>query len=882
MWNPHNEADGTVAAAGRVAAAAPEYRELPGLRKYGRGEHVDGRAPWWRFELTENLAAFQASVTGLSDAEARHRLQYQGRNVVGQRQAAGIVRQVVARLLNPLILLLLFAGTISAATGEHVGAVLIFAMVVLSTVLDLVQERRAVRAAERLRRSVSLRAHVLRDGTERELDAQELVAGDVVLLSAGQLAPADGRVLQAKDCFVNQAALTGESYPVEKLAAGPAISEALHDAVNAVFMGTSVLSGECRMLVCATGTRTEIGHVAKALATRREDTAFDRGIRDFGRMILNVTLILVIFVMLANLATQKPVLEAFMFSLALAVGLTPELLPMVVTITLARGALRMADSQVIVKRLSAIQDLGAMDLLCTDKTGTLTEGSIELAHTVDVWGRHAESVLEYGWLNCHFESGIRTPIESAVLQARQSPSGSWRKLDEVPFDFERRRVSVLLERSDASTGRWLILKGAPDDVMSHCAWLHAPAETASLPFDDSATRLAKKCVATMEEDGYRTIAVAVRQMPSDHDHARVDDESQMTLMGLLAFRDPPKTNAAAAVAELARLGVGVKILSGDSPAVTRHVCNELKIPVQGILTGPEVDAMSEDRLHLAAESCNLFCRVTPLQKNRILLALRANRHVVGYLGDGVNDAPALHNADVGISVDSAVDVAREAADLVMVRHELGAIADGVLEGRRTFANVRKYIMMGTSSNFGNMFSMAGAAVFLPFLPMQPAQILLNNVLYDVSQTSLPLDTVDERELAQPQRWDMGFLRRFMLFFGPISSAFDFLTFYLLLAVLKADTAGFQTGWFVESLATQVLVIFVIRTRHICFSSRPSAAVTLAGLGVVGFALLLPLMPWSGYLGFHPLPASFYALLAALTLSYLAATEIGKLIFYKLI
>ncbi|HEX7648861.1 MAG TPA: magnesium-translocating P-type ATPase [Noviherbaspirillum sp.] len=857
----------------------------------GAGQELEGRLPWWRQPLEQNLAALGAGGAGgigdkgLSEHEARRRLDHYGRNRFRDAPPERIWLQILRRFRNPLVLLLLFAGAISAATGEAVGAATIGVIVVSSVLLDFLQEYRAGKAAEKLKQTVALRANAMRDGIVRSCLVQELVPGDVVLLKAGQLVPADGRVLSARDFFVKQAALTGESIPVEKSPGAMASDDALSSAGNALFMGSSVVSGEATMLVCATGVHTQIGRVAQSIAKPRGPTAFELGIEHFGMLILRVASVLLVFVVAVNLFAHKPPLESFMFALALAVGLTPELLPMIATVTLTRGALRLAARHVIVKRMSAIQDLGAIDVLCTDKTGTLTEGSIRLERHVDIDGRGSETVLRHAWLNCHFETGMRTVLEDAVLAHQTIDADGWRKIDEVPFDFERRRLSVLLgERRPEGEKRWLILKGAPEDVLRHCsnAMLNpdtAPAET--IPVDDAVVATARSHLAELESAGFRTLAVAVRQMPDDRDHARLEDESGLTLVGFLGFLDPPKASAAGAIEKLGKLSIGLKIVTGDSELVTQFICKALRVPVHGVLTGSDIAAMDDDTLHKEAERANLFCRVNPMQKNRVILALKANGHAVGYLGDGINDAPALHNADVGISVDSAVDVAREAADLILLRRDLGVLAGGVREGRRTFANMRKYIMMGTSSNFGNMFSMAGAVLFLPFLPLTPVQILLNNMLYDLSELALPFDSVDKEEIAGPQKWNLGFLRNFMLVLGPVSSLFDFLTFYVLLKVMHADEGMFRTGWFIESLATQVLVIFIIRTAGNPLRSKPHSLLVVAAIAVVAVAAGLTLMPWRGYLGFELLPLHFFGLLAVLVAGYLLIAQIVKAAFFHI-
>jgi Mg2+-importing ATPase len=817
------------------------------------------------------------SFAGLSSAEAAARLGRYGPNQIRPGRQRAIALQFLAHFRNPLVLVLLAASSLSALTGDATGACIIGLIVLMSVTLDFVQEYRAGRAAEQLAAQVAVTATVLRDGKACEVPVAALVPGDVVLLSAGDLVPADSRLLQAKDFFVNQAQLTGEAYPVEKRAdtkAGP--ERWTPESGHAVFMGSSVVSGSARVLIARTGNRTALGQIADSLALAPPPTAFERGTRHFGMLIMRLTLLLVLFTLLVNVAFHRPLLESFLFAVALAVGLTPELLPMVVSVTLARGALRMAAWKVIVKRPSAIQDMGAMDVLCTDKTGTLTEAKIRLERHVDALGRESARVLELAYLNSYFESGLKSPLDNAILQHGEIDISGWQKIDEVPFDFERRRVSVLVERSGE---RMLAVKGAPEDTLRLCTHYEGAAGISALLDESSLARIQGQYDA-LSEEGFRVLGIAWRPVAADHPHAVVTDETELVFAGFAAFLDPPKASAGEALTALQASGVTVKIVTGDNELITRHVCARLGISVTGVLLGADIQAMNDDALRVKTEEANLFCRVNPAQKNRILLALKARGHVVGYLGDGINDAPSLHTADVGISVDGAVDVAKQAAAMILLENDLKVLHAGILEGRRTFGNVMKYIMMATSSNFGNMFSMAAATLFLPFLPMLPLQILLNNLLYDVSEIPLPLDNVDEEDLARPRCWNMRFIRNFMLTIGPISSLFDFLTFYLLIAVLDVNEKLFHTGWFVESIATQVLVIFVIRTRRNPLRSHPNRWLALTSLGVVATAMLLPFTPAASWLGFAPLPPLFFVLLAGLVASYLLLVEVVKRWFYK--
>ena len=821
---------------------------------------------------------------GLSSAQAALNLVRYGPNRLQPARQRAVLLQFLGHLRNPLVLVLLAASALSALTGDATGAVIIALIVLMSVALDFVQEYRAGQSAERLALKVALTATVLRDGAPRELAVTELVPGDVVLLSAGNLVPADARVLQADDFFVNQAQLTGEPYPVEKHATAmappgappPAAPGWELDAEDAVFMGSSVVSGSARVLVGRSGGATALGQVAASLALQAPPTAFETGTRHFGMLIMRLTLLLVLFTLLVNVAFHRPLLESFLFAVALAVGLTPELLPMVVSVTLTHGALRMAALQVIVKRPSAIQDMGAMDVLCTDKTGTLTEARIRLERHVDALGRDSAHVLELAYLNSSMESGLKSPLDDAILAHTTIDVSAWNKIDEVPFDFERRRVSVLAERDGA---RRLVVKGAPEDILRLCT-RYEDGAGAVVALDAAARTTIDQLFEGLGRQGFRVLGIAWRDVPKEHPHAVVTDETELVFAGFCAFLDPPKASAALALAALRDSGVLVKIVTGDNELVTRHVCTELGVVVEGVLSGTDIAAMDDDALRARVDACNLYCRVNPAQKNRVILALKARGHVVGYLGDGINDAPSLHSADVGISVAGAVDVAKQAAAMILLQNDLMVLQAAILEGRRTFGNVMKYIMMATSSNFGNMFSMAAATLFLPFLPMLPLQILLNNLLYDVSEIALPLDHVDAEDLARPRRWDMAFIRNFMLTIGPISSLFDFLTFYLLLRLFDAQPALFRTGWFVESIATQVLVIFVIRTRRKPWQSRPNPWLVALSLGVVAAATALPFSPLAPALGFVPLPLEFFGLLAVLLVAYLAMVEGGKRWFYR--
>jgi P-type Mg2+ transporter len=833
--------------------------------------------PFWQLSVTALMKHLNSSPDGLSSVEAAARLIHFGPNLIHAEGKRALLLQFLAKFRNPLVIILLTASALSAFTGDAISFFIISSIVLTSVTLDFVQEYRAGQAAESLRQSVAVRGQVLREGKPLEIPLAEMVPGDVALLAAGNLVPCDGRVLEAKDFFVNQALLTGEPFPVEKAPGELPGEPDILTAGNTVLLGTSVISGTAKVLMCRTGQNTELGEIADTLVAKAPPTAFEQGTQRFGFLIMRMTVLLVLFVLLINAFFHRPWLESFLFAVALAVGLTPELLPMVVSVTLSRGALRMAANKVIVKRLASIHNLGSMDVFCTDKTGTLTEARIHLERHMDPLGRESERVLKLAYFNSFFETGLKSPLDDAILEHREVDVTGWRKIDEVPFDFERRRVSVLLENGKS---RLLVVKGAPEDIMRLSVSYEAGGEADLRPLDEAAFGRVNAQFEGLSKEGFRVIGIASRQVGMDHSHAVVSDETELVFAGFAAFLDPPKESAKAALAALAADRVAVKIITGDNELVTQHICAQLGLPVTGVLTGAEIQQIGDQALMARVEQVNLFCRVTPAQKNRVILALKRRGHVVGYLGDGINDAPSLHSADVSISVDSAVDVAKAAADMILLERDLGVLHAGVIEGRRTFGNIMKYIMMGTSSNFGNMFSMAGASLFLPFLPMLPVQILLNNLLYDVSELPIPLDRVDDDYLSRPRHWDMNFIRNFMLIIGPISSLFDFLIFYIMLAVFHAGEALFHTGWFIESMATQVLVIFIIRTRRNPFKSRPNPWLIASSLMVVAVAVLLPFTPAGIYLGFVAPPAFFFLILVVMLLAYLLAVELIKQWFFR--
>ena len=796
-------------------------------------------------------------VVGLTSAQARARLADVGPNDLAPPRRLAALREIVHLFANPLVLVLLGACAVSASLGQVFSAEIIALMVVISVVLNFFQAFTSERAAERLRARVAQTATVLRDGDAQEITVSGVVPDDVVRCTAGDLVPADARLTTARDLFVSEAALTGESLPVEK------------HAGEMILRGTSVVSGLGLARVERTGSATEIGAVAAQLARRAPETDFERGMRQFGLLIVRLVLVLTVGVFFVNALFQRDLVESLLFAVALAVGLTPELLPMIISVTLARGAVRMAARKVIVKRLASIENFGSMDVLCSDKTGTLTRGEMTLARHVNARGEEDEEVIRLACENAGYQTGLRSPMDEALLRHDHPDVARAVRIDEVPFDFERRRVSVVVERDG---GRELITKGAPESVLGACASVRVDGETRLL--DDEVRKNADALFASLSADGYRVLAIAARPVPVRDLYGR-DDEHELTFVGFAAFIDPPLEDAGVAMAALREDGVEVKILTGDSELVTQKICADLGIVTGDVVTGSAVDRMSDPALAAVAERTTVFARVTPVQKNRIVHALRSRGHVVGCLGDGINDAPALRSADVGISVQHAVDVARDAADIILLEKSLAVLHDGVVEGRRSFGNIMKYVLMGTSSNFGNMLSMAAASLFLPFLPMLPVQILLNNLLYDAAQLGIPSDRVDRTYMLKPRRWNVAWIRRYMLVLGPISSLYDFLTFAVMLRVFHAGEALFRTGWFMESLATQTFVIFVIRTSAPAWTSRPSLALTAGAVLAVGAGMILPFTPLAGPLGFTPPPALFLVVLAGMVLTYLLLVEAVK-------
>ena len=807
-----------------------------------------------------------SAVVGLTTAEAQARLRQFGANEIRTGDRFRLLRAALAFASNPLVIILLVASTVSGVLGEPLNATLIALMVLFSVSLNFVQVYRSEQAARKLRGMVAPTASVWRDGRLSDISVRDIVPGDRLQVRAGDLVPADADLLTMSTLTVDEAALTGESLPVEKR---PTDGRAAR-----LFAGTSVVSGMGQALVTATGATTQFGAIARALVEKAPPTEYERGARAFGYVIMRTVLGLVFFVFLVNALLHREPLESLLFALALAVGLTPEFLPMIMTVTLGQGAMRMAREKVIVKRLEAIENLGNMDILCSDKTGTLTQGSVTVDSCVDAWGAESEDVLRFACVNSALESGVRSPLDTAILAHDHPAISQYGKIAELPLDFERRRVSVLVRGPD---GAEIVTKGAPEGLLPQCAWVIRDQQLQ--PFTGSAEEAAHQTFARLSNAGFHLLAIAHKNALSGQTTLTAADEHDLVFDGYIAFLDPPDPSARQTVADLAARGIRMKILTGDGELVTRTICGQVGLRTDRVVLGNEIESMRDDALGAIVEQVDVFARVSPAQKNRIIRALKTRKHVVGYMGDGVNDAPSLHAADVGISVSNGVDVAKAAADIILLEKSLAAIHVGVLEGRRSFGNISKYVLMGTSSNFGNMLSMAVASVLLPFLPMLPAQILLNNFLYDVSQLTIPTDNVDAGYIARPRRWDMGMVQRFMFGLGPISSLYDFLTFGVMLWVFHAGPELFRAGWFIESLATQTFVIFVIRTAGNPFRSRPSKPLLLSVFGGVGLGLLVIATPLGALLGLAPLPPLFFVVLMFFVVTYLALVQVFKQRFY---
>jgi Mg2+-importing ATPase len=835
-------------------------------------------------EAEQILEHLGSSEQGLSTAEAKNRIVQFGANEFNPKSYRSVFMEALSHSTNPLIVILLVAALVSAFTGTLFNSSLIVLILIFSIGLDYYQSHRALVTIQKLQQQIAATALVLRDKNWVKLPCRELVPGDIIRLIAGDLVPADSLLLTAKDLHVQQAALTGESLPVKKetLVSSTLVNNII-EAENAVFSGSSIISGTASAIIVTTGCNTLFGTIAESLKKPSPRTEFEKGISLFGMFIMKTVFILVIFVFVVNIYLKRSLIESLLFAMALAVGLTPELLPMITTVTLAAGAIHMAKKKVIVKNLIAIQNFGSIDILCSDKTGTLTSGTMRLDQYIDPLGKKNEKVLLLAYLNSFHGTEISNPFNTAILKRTSiNPLDAailkhahpdimpYNKIDEIPFDFERRRSSVVVDRDDTHL---LITKGAPESVLNLCSSLELAGVNTLI--NDEIKEEYISVFHSLSQQGYRVLAVAYRKISQTQPAYNPQDEKDLIFAGFLAFFDPPLRNIKTIIKKLNEQGVKVKIITGDNDLVTAHVCEQVGLNVKRIVLGDELEHMTDPALGKIAEEVDVFARISPMQKQRIILALRSRQHVVGYLGDGINDAPSLHAADVGISVAGAVNIARESADIILLKRDLKVLLNGIIEGRKSFGNVMKYLMMGTSSNFGNMLSMTVAVLFLPFLPMLPIQILLNNLLYDASQITIPTDNVDESFIKKPKHWDISLIKKFMFSIGPISSLFDFLTFYIMLTVFAASEALFQTGWFVESLATQCLVIFIIRTAKSPWKSKPSLSLTIMVVTMVLIGILLPFSPLASLLGFVPLPPLYFLFLMSAIFLYLLLVEFIK-------
>ncbi len=829
---------------------------------------------FWSISATEMLKHLETVKEGLTGAEARQRLARYGSNLLKPQKRSDVFTLLLAQFNSPLILILFFATGLSFFLHDPVDALIILTIVLVSGLLGFWQEHSATNAVEKLLAIVQIRVAVLRDGGPQEIPVEEIVPGDIVILNAGDIVPGDCLVQESKDLFIDEATLTGETYPVEKSVGVLAAETPLGQRTNALWMGTHVVSGSAKALVISTGKETEFGKVSERLKLRPQETDFEHGIRRFGYFLMEVTLVLVIAIFAINVYLARPVLDSFLFSLALAVGLTPQLLPAIISINLAHGAKRMAQAKVIVKRLASIENFGSMNVICSDKTGTLTEGIVHLQSAVDVDGAPSDKVLLHAYLNAFYETGFTNPIDEAIRTHRQFDLSGYRKTDEIPYDFLRKRLSILVAHGDTHL---MVTKGALANVLAVCSAAETGAETI---VDIAAVRdRIQQHFEEFSNKGCRTLGVAYKNMGSGSLMSK-DYEAGMTFLGFLILFDPPKPNIIETIASLKNLGVALKIITGDNHLVAANVSQQMGLSNTKILTGPDLREMSDGALLKRVVDVDVFAEIEPNQKERIILALKKAGNVVGYMGDGINDASALHAADVGISVESAVDVAKEAADIVLLEKDLGVLVQGVREGRTTFANTLKYVFMATSANFGNMFSMAGVSLFLPFLPLLPKQILLTNLMTDFPEMTIATDSVDSEMVDYPRRWDIKAIRKFMITFGLVSSVFDYLTFGVLLLIFQATQTQFRTGWFLESVISASLIVLVIRSRKPFFKSRPAKYLLMATLLTVIVTLILPFTPLGEIFGFSQLPISFLLLLGTIVLLYIVTAEMAKAVFYK--
>jgi P-type Mg2+ transporter len=827
-------------------------------------------------EESELLTSLKTGRSGLSDEEAKKRLKQFGYNKLSGSKKVTVFNLLAGQFKSALTIILIASAVLSFFLGERTDALIILIIIIVSAVLGFFQEKGASNAVQKLLALVTVDAKVVRDDREVTIPIEEVVPGDIALLRAGDMVPGDCRLLESRDLFCNEATLTGETFPTEKKCSTLTAPTRIGERTNALFMGTNVISGTAKVVIAKTGTQTEFGSISQHLRHLQPETEFQRGIRRFGFLLMEITLLLVIIIFSVNIFLHKPMLDSFLFSLAIAVGLTPQLLPAIISINLAKGASNMAKQKVIVKRLDSIENLGSMNILCCDKTGTITEGRVSVYKPVDYQGNESEKVFRMAFLNAWFETGFTNPIDEAIRNYRQLPVEGIKKLDELPYDFVRKCLSIAL--SD-NAGEWLITKGAFDQVLNICTVMED--EHGGLVDLDKAKDELMKQFNIFSHEGYRVIAIAYKPIVFKN-RIEKTDECGMHFLGMLLLTDPPKADVASTLNELRQLGISLKIITGDSAAVAEHLSKQVGIENPVLLSGNELRQMTTEALVQQAGHTDVFAAVEPNQKERILLALKKAGHVVGFIGDGINDAPALHTADVGISVDGAVDVAKEAADIVLLGKDLRVIINGVIEGRKTFANTLKYIFMATSANFGNMFSMAGSSLFLSFLPLLPKQVLLTNLLTDIPEMTIATDTVDPLMVSQPRRIDMAFIKKFMIVFGIVSSVFDYITFGVLLFWLHASTDQFRTGWLLESVISASIVVLIVRTSQPFYKSRPGKYLLFSTLCVIVLVIALPFTPLADILGLVPLPIAYYGWGFLIIFLYSVSAEAVKRIFYKLV
>ena len=829
---------------------------------------------FWHLSKEDALKLLSCSINGLSVKEAAARLKIYGPNTIKNNTKTSALLLFLAQFKSPVTLLLIIAALLSASLGDLADTVIILGIVLISSFLGFWQEKGAADAVQELLKLVQLHCTLLRDNEKKEMPVEAVVPGDVVYLSAGDLIPGDSLILDSQELFVDEAAFTGETYPVEKSSCVLPVETPLGKRKNSLFMGSHVISGKANILIIKTGLQTEFGKISAQLQQKAPETDFEKGIRKFGYMLMEITLLLVIVIFATNVYLHKPPLDSFLFSLALAVGLTPQLLPAIISVNLSTGARRMAKQKVIVKRLSSIENFGSMNILCSDKTGTITEGKVNLKDTLNISGQHSDKVLQYAWLNASMQQGFHNPIDEAICANYKGPANTFTVQAEMPYDFFRKRLTVQVKNE---TENLAITKGAFNAVLSVCSGAETNEGKLEKIEDCKASLLQQ--YQQLSDAGYRTLGVCYKPADAARNFTK-EDEKDMIFLGFITLFDPPKADVANTINHLNQLGVSLKIITGDNALVARSLALQVGVKDPKILTGGQLQKMSNTALVHQAPLTDIFAEVEPNQKERIIVVLKKAGYVVGFMGDGINDAPALHAADVGISVNTAVDVAKEAADIVLLNNDLAVLANGIIEGRKTFTNTMKYIFMATSANFGNMFSMAGASLFLPFLPLLPKQILLTNLMTDFPEMAIATDRVDQQSIQSPQKWDLAFIRKFMITFGLLSSIFDYLTFGVLKYVFHAGEKEFQTGWFMESVISATLIVLVVRTKLPFFKSLPGKYLSIATGAILLFVLTMPLLPVSGWFGFIKMPLSYYGWMTAIVINYILSAELAKRWFYR--